>query len=182
MYWCCTGTTDSSPRSPQNVTASPHSGPTYTRVWPTSSPGCGLKVGLRYKGVKTIVDRCPQTLLHSLRSLSVRHSSFHYLSFFLSVSLYLCILTLSLALDYIPIFVLFVSGNKKPYTDRQGNSDAMNRHVADQPYKIGERYNARKLNNLAYHRIMSEDLDRSKEDCLCNFQFILHRIKGTSVR
>lgn len=99
-----------------------------------------------------------------------------------SVSLISLYLTSSLALDYIPIFVLFGSGNKKPYTDRQGKSDAMDRHVADQPYKIGEQYNARKLNNLAYHRIMSEDLDRSKEDCLCNFQFILHRIKGTSVR
>lgn len=77
---------------------------------------------------------------------------------------------------------VFVLGNKKSYTDRQGHLDASDRQVAEQPFFIADRYNTRKLNNLAYHRVLSQELNKAKEDCLCNFQFIIHRIKGTSVR
>lgn len=78
--------------------------------------------------------------------------------------------------------IYVVIGNKKSYTDLQGHLDAFDRQVAEQPFCITDRYNTRKLNNLAYHRILSQNLNKAKEDCLCNFQFIIHRIKGTSVR
>uniref|UniRef100_K1Q937 Uncharacterized protein n=1 Tax=Magallana gigas TaxID=29159 RepID=K1Q937_MAGGI len=77
---------------------------------------------------------------------------------------------------------IWAQGNKKSYTDLQGHLDASDRQVVEQPFCIADRYNTRKLNNLAYHRILSQDLNKAKEDCLCNFQFIIHRIKGTSVR
>ncbi|XP_061179023.1 NACHT and WD repeat domain-containing protein 2-like [Saccostrea echinata] len=76
----------------------------------------------------------------------------------------------------------WAQGKKKPYTDRQGISDSADRQVAEQPFQNGDRYNTRKLKNLAYHRIMSGDLHKTKQECLCNFYFLLHRLKGTSIR
>lgn len=74
------------------------------------------------------------------------------------------------------------SGNRKPYIDQHGNEHAADRQVAEQPFLTGDRYNTRKLNNLAFHRVMSGDLPKTKKECLCNFQFLIHRLKGTSVR
>ncbi|XP_062607183.1 uncharacterized protein LOC134268973 [Saccostrea cucullata] len=76
----------------------------------------------------------------------------------------------------------WAEGKMKPYTDRQGNTDSADRQAAEQPFQNGDHYNTRKLNNLAYHRIMSLDLQKSKQECLFNFNFLIKRLKGTSVR
>ncbi|XP_048740917.2 NACHT and WD repeat domain-containing protein 2-like [Ostrea edulis] len=76
----------------------------------------------------------------------------------------------------------WAQGNRKPYIDQHGNEHAADRQVAEQPFLTGDRYNTRKLNNLAFHRVMSGDLPKTKKECLCNFQFLIHRLKGTSVR
>jgi hypothetical protein len=74
------------------------------------------------------------------------------------------------------------TGKKKPYKDKDGNDGEEERHVMSQPLMYGDTYNIRKLNNLQYHLIHAGDVVALKEKCLCNFQYLQHKLLATSCR
>ncbi|XP_041349706.1 NACHT domain- and WD repeat-containing protein 1-like [Gigantopelta aegis] len=76
----------------------------------------------------------------------------------------------------------WAEGLSKPYKDSKGASGTADRHVAAQPIKFDEIYNLRKLNNLPFHRITAGQVDLVKKECLCNFEFILAKLKAVGVR
>lgn len=74
----------------------------------------------------------------------------------------------------------------KPYP---GNSRGALRYVSHQPmyYEIpndnGERfYNIRKTNELPYHLLNSQQMESFKNQTLCNFEWVLAKLCGTSLR
>ncbi|KAL4236659.1 hypothetical protein ACF0H5_005044 [Mactra antiquata] len=75
----------------------------------------------------------------------------------------------------------WANGKKKPYTTPSGQNESADRRVADQLNKFGESYNLRKLNNLPYHRCLAYQCEALKEECLCNFQFLLDKLNATSL-
>ena len=77
-------------------------------------------------------------------------------------------------------------GVKKPFENKEGEKKSMDRLVAKQPLLFDSRegkeiFNLRKLSELPFHLLHSENLDKMKEECLCNFEFLLAKIRGTSV-
>ncbi|XP_062592194.1 NACHT and WD repeat domain-containing protein 2-like [Saccostrea cucullata] len=74
------------------------------------------------------------------------------------------------------------ASEKKPYKDKDGKSNEEIRHVMSQPLMYGETYNLRKLNNLPYHLIHAGNVAALKEKCLCNFEFLQHKLLATSCR
>ncbi|KAK2141642.1 hypothetical protein LSH36_1062g00016 [Paralvinella palmiformis] len=78
----------------------------------------------------------------------------------------------------------------KPY---QGNEIGSKRYTLGQPlYRIPESgatdgdttrvYNIRRLNELPYHFIHSQQMSLLKKECLCNFEFLLAKISGIGLR
>lgn len=77
-------------------------------------------------------------------------------------------------------------GVKKPFENKEGENKSMDRLVAKQPLLFDspegkQIFNLRKLSELPFHLLHSENLDKMKEECLCNFEFLLAKIRGTSV-
>ena len=77
-------------------------------------------------------------------------------------------------------------GVKKPFENKEGEKKSMDRLVPKQPLMFDSRegkqiFNLRKLSELPFHLLHSENLDKMKEECLCNFEFLLAKIRGTSV-
>ena len=59
---------------------------------------------------------------------------------------------------------------------------AQDRHVASQPLQFGEAVvNTRKLNELPYQLARAKDFDRLKRLALCNFEFLLTKLRATSI-
>ncbi|KAK6174034.1 hypothetical protein SNE40_017384 [Patella caerulea] len=77
---------------------------------------------------------------------------------------------------------IWANGKTKPFKTRSGEASQADRYVTSQPVKLGESYNLRKLNNLPHHRQQANQLDLLKLECLCNFNFILHKIKASGLR
>ncbi|XP_061197445.1 NACHT and WD repeat domain-containing protein 2-like [Saccostrea echinata] len=74
------------------------------------------------------------------------------------------------------------ANEKKPYKDKDGKNNEEIRHVMSQPLMYGDTYNLRKLNNLPYHLIHAGNVAALKEKCLCNFEFLQHKLLATSCR
>ena len=77
-------------------------------------------------------------------------------------------------------------GVKKPFENKEGEKKSMDRLVPKQPLMFDspegkQIFNLRKLSELPFHLLHSENLDEMKEECLCNFEFLLAKIRGTSV-
>ncbi|XP_077990677.1 NACHT and WD repeat domain-containing protein 2-like [Glandiceps talaboti] len=83
-------------------------------------------------------------------------------------------------------------GKKKPfqYTSEQmkkfnkQQQDEEDRKVAPQPLEFdsGEnRFNIRKLEQLPFHLIYAENVEQLKKDVLCNFQFLLTKLRGMNL-
>ncbi|XP_046361543.2 NACHT and WD repeat domain-containing protein 2-like [Haliotis rufescens] len=61
------------------------------------------------------------------------------------------------------------------------------RHVPEQPliFKTSEtceRYNLRKMNQLPYSLVQSEQIDRLKKECFCNFDWLYAKLKAVSLQ
>lgn len=78
------------------------------------------------------------------------------------------------------------NGAAKPYVDKEGHTLLKDRLVAAQPLVFhsenaeGTIFNLRKLNELPFHLLHSGDLKRLKEVTLCNFEFLLTKLRATS--
>ena len=79
------------------------------------------------------------------------------------------------------------NGAAKPYVDKDGQTVFKDRFVAGQPLMFQREksekviFNLRKLNEFPHHLMHSGDLTRLKEEALCNFEFLLTKLKATSV-
>ena len=63
-----------------------------------------------------------------------------------------------------------------------GKGNAKDRHVSRQPLKFSnDVFNYRKLTELPYHLLMCDDFERLKQSALCNYEFLLVKLKATSV-
>ena len=57
------------------------------------------------------------------------------------------------------------------------------RHVSRQPLQFAKDvFNYRKLTELPYHLLKSDDLERLKQSALCNYEFLLVKLKASSVQ
>ena len=74
-----------------------------------------------------------------------------------------------------------------PYVDKDGQKVLKDRLVAKQPLTFSneeekrEVFNLRKLSELPHHLLHAGDLKRLKEETLCNFEFLLAKLRGTSL-
>ena len=78
------------------------------------------------------------------------------------------------------------SGKKKPYEDKSGKPNSMDRLVARQPLMFNNSlknpvFNLRKLSELPIHLLQSSQYDRVVLECLCNFEFLLAKLRGLSL-
>ena len=78
-------------------------------------------------------------------------------------------------------------GVKKPFVSKEGKEMSMDRLVPKQPLMFDSRedkeiFNLRKLSELPFHLLHSGNLEMMKEECLCNFEFLLAKIRGVSLR
>ena len=79
-------------------------------------------------------------------------------------------------------------GAKKPFTNKDGNEISMDRLVPRQPLLFdssgGDKqiYNLRKLSELPFHLLLSGNLEKMKDECLCNFEFLLAKAQGASLQ
>ncbi len=82
---------------------------------------------------------------------------------------------------------VWADGNKKPYKSRDGSIQFAERLVASQPviFKAdhdcsheGQQFNLRKLSELPYHLVMSNDLEALKKESLCNYEFLLSQLRA----
>ena len=74
-------------------------------------------------------------------------------------------------------------GKKKPFVNKQGEHLEMDRLVAQQPlmYDANENsvvFNKRKLAELPYHLVKSKQLNELKETVLCNYEFLLAKLRA----
>nr|XP_002734441.2 PREDICTED: uncharacterized protein LOC100378314 [Saccoglossus kowalevskii] len=77
----------------------------------------------------------------------------------------------------------WANGNKKPYKTRDGTTGEKDRLVAAQPLVFDEHtYNIRKMNELPFHLIRSNQQDKLETQVLCNFTWLLTKMTATSVR
>ena len=79
------------------------------------------------------------------------------------------------------------SGVKKPFVSKEGKEMSMDRLVPKQPlmFDSGEGkqiFNLRKLSELPFHLLHSGNLEQMKEECLCNFEFLFAKLRGTSLQ
>lgn len=80
---------------------------------------------------------------------------------------------------------MWSGGKTKPFVNKQGDHLEMDRLVAEQPlmYDATEDsvvYNKRKLAELPYHLVKSKQLDKLKDTVLCNYNFLLTKLRGMS--
>ncbi|XP_028397582.1 NACHT domain- and WD repeat-containing protein 1-like [Dendronephthya gigantea] len=80
---------------------------------------------------------------------------------------------------------LWSDGKKKPFVNKQGEHLEMDRLVAQQPlmYDVNEDsvvFNKRKLGELPYHLLKSNQLTELKEAVLCNYEFLLAKLRALS--
>lgn len=79
------------------------------------------------------------------------------------------------------------NGAEKPYVEKDGQTVVKDRLVANQPLTFRnesekrEVFNLRKLNELPHHLLHAGDLQRLKEETLCNFEFLLAKLRATSL-
>ncbi|WAR01784.1 NWD1-like protein [Mya arenaria] len=73
------------------------------------------------------------------------------------------------------------AGVKKDYVSAKGEKGSADRLVSQQPNKFGSSYNLRKLNNLPYHRCYGTQKDLAKKESLCNFDFLMDKLKATNL-
>ena len=76
-------------------------------------------------------------------------------------------------------------GKKKPFVNKQGEQLEMDRLVAQQPliydanaYENSVVFNKRKLTELPYHLIKSKQLNELKETVMCNYEFLLAKLRA----
>ena len=74
-------------------------------------------------------------------------------------------------------------GKKKPFVNKQGEHLEMDRLVAQQPlmYDNNENsvvFNKRKMTELPYHLVKSKQLNELKETVLCNYEFLLAKLRA----
>ena len=79
------------------------------------------------------------------------------------------------------------SGAKKAFVNEEGKEMSMDRLVAKQPLMFDSRedkqiFNLRKLSELPFHLLHSGNLDVMRQECLCNFEFLLAKLRGTSIQ
>lgn len=72
-------------------------------------------------------------------------------------------------------------GKAKSFTTAKGDKGSADRHVASQPNMFGDMYNFRKLGNLPYHRCLAKQVDLLKKETLCNFTFLLDKLKAKNL-
>ena len=80
----------------------------------------------------------------------------------------------------------WADGNKKPYVNKENEQIYMDRLVAKQPlmYEKNEEqkvFNFRKLTELPHHLLKSNQLEKLKKETLCNFEFLLAKLRATSL-
>ena len=75
-----------------------------------------------------------------------------------------------------------ISGVKKPFTDKQDKTDAKDRFVSPQPLMFRDNYNMRKIMQLPYHVVYLEDSEKMKNKVLCNAEFLVTKLKATSIK
>ena len=80
----------------------------------------------------------------------------------------------------------WANGNKKPFLNKDNEKIFMDRLVAKQPlmYETNEErnvFNFRKLNELPHHLLKSIQLEQLKKETLCNFEFLLAKLRATSL-
>ena len=78
-------------------------------------------------------------------------------------------------------------GVKKPFVNKEGKEMSMDRLVPKQPLMFDSRkdkaiYNLRKLSELPFHLLHSGNCNQMREECLCNFEFLLAKLQGTSLQ
>lgn len=63
-----------------------------------------------------------------------------------------------------------------------GKGTVKDRHVSPQPLQFSNNvFNYRKLKELPFHLLKSDDFERLKQSALCNYEFLLVKLKATSV-
>ena len=78
------------------------------------------------------------------------------------------------------------AGTAKPFITKDGQQLLKDRLVAKQPLIFDATnempiFNLRKLNELPHHLLHSNDLKRLKGEVLCNFEFLLAKLRATSL-
>ncbi|KAJ7375746.1 NACHT and WD repeat domain-containing protein 2 [Desmophyllum pertusum] len=78
-------------------------------------------------------------------------------------------------------------GVKKPFVNKEDKEMSMDRLVPKQPLMFDSRedkeiFNLRKLSELPFHLLHSGNLEQMREECLCNFEFLLAKLRGTSLQ
>ena len=76
----------------------------------------------------------------------------------------------------------WADGNKKPFVNDNGERILMDSLVAKQPlsFQINQEqaiFNDRKLTGLPHHLFYSAQRDELKGEILCNFEFLLAKLK-----
>ncbi|XP_077984832.1 NACHT domain- and WD repeat-containing protein 1-like [Glandiceps talaboti] len=78
---------------------------------------------------------------------------------------------------------IWSDGKKKPYTTRGGKKGESDRLVASQPLVFGEAsYNLRKLSELPFHLMQSEQLQSLKDNVILYLDWLYIKMKATSLR
>lgn len=80
----------------------------------------------------------------------------------------------------------WADGNKKPFLNKDGETIYMDRLVSKQPlmFETNEDhtvFNFRKLTELPHHLLNSNQLENLKKEALCNFEFLLAKLRATSL-
>lgn len=78
------------------------------------------------------------------------------------------------------------SAKKKPYVDKSGAKNSMERLVAKQPLMFDTSlknpvFNLRKLSELPFHLLRSHQNNKLVQECLGNFEFLLAKLRGLSL-
>ena len=82
---------------------------------------------------------------------------------------------------------LWANGTKKPFKGKDGAIQLMDRLVASQPIIFQSAHhcsstvssiNLRKLSELPFHLLMSNDIELLKKECLCNYEFLLNHLRS----
>ena len=82
---------------------------------------------------------------------------------------------------------IWSNGSRKPFQNKDGSIEFKDRLVAaqnltfmptDHCHHGPPSFNLRKLSELPFHLIMSEDVDVLKRECLCNYEFLLTHLKA----
>ena len=78
-------------------------------------------------------------------------------------------------------------GVKKPFVNKEDKEMSMDRLVPKQPLMFDSRedkeiFNLRKLSELPFHLLHSGNLEQMREECLCNFESLLAKLRGTSLQ